>query len=143
MEVTNLLSYRGEIPQSELNSVAKDMQEYIKTQGGTCKGNPITGIYGMKNNNLIDIEVLIPIDKCIPTNELYSLKEKLKIVNAVTVTHTGSPDTLQESCNELNSYIIAHNYQPITIGYNRVETSQGDNNNFYIKVYVGINPNII
>lgn len=143
LEVKNLLSCRKLTYQSDLNTVVKEMQEYIKTKGAVCIDNPITGVFGVERDGRIDVEVLIPIDKYIVTNEEYRFKEEFKLVNAITVTHTGNPSTLQDSCDELNSYIIKHRYQPVTICYNRAEKREENVDELCIKVYIGLNPNIV
>lgn len=147
LEVDNLLSFRGKILQSELNQILIEMKSYVEEQGAMCIGNPITATYEVLNFEegiLIDVELLLALDKIINGNEKFYFKHKLKIVNAVMVKHIGSPATLQQSCNDLNNYISDKKLIPITIGYNvTLQNLNSSQNNFEIHVYVGINPNVL
>lgn len=44
-------------------------------------------------------------------------KKKIRIVNAVVPKHTGNPSGLQETCNQLNQYMLEKQMVPITVGY--------------------------
>lgn len=143
LETEHLLCFRGEVTNAELESIGQDMESVIKNAGGRRVGFPITATYGM-NNGKMDIELLIPVDRCMDDIKKYGYKKQLKIVNAVVASYKGHPRGLQEACNQLNQHIIDHGLQPITVGYNVTKkTDMLNPENTEIDVYVGITPNIL
>lgn len=143
LEMENLMSFRGKVRQQELEKIGNDLELQVKTSGAERVGYPITVTYGIEGD-LIDVEVLLPINKRVPSTGKYVFKEKLLITNALMVKHVGNPAGLQAVCNELNSYIMENKLVPITAGYNVTRKVDMLNpNNIEIDVYVGISPNIL
>lgn len=143
LNVTNLLSYRGKLKQTELENIGKEMESYIQSVGAKRVGNPITATYELEGDE-IDIELLMPIDKSIESMDKFDFKNQIKIVNAVVASYIGHPMGLQDACNQLNQYIMERRLQPITVGYNVTKkTDMLNPENTEIDVYVGISPNIL
>lgn len=143
LNVANVLSYKGKVKQAELENVGKEMESYIQKAGAKRVGNPTTATYAVEGD-MIDIELLMPIDKSIDSTDKFVFKNQIKIVNAVVACYKGHPLGLQEACNQLNQYIVEHKLQPITVGYNVTKkTDMLDPENTEIDVYVGISPNIL
>ena len=143
LNVTNILSLREKIKQSELDVIGKEMECYIYSLGAKKFGTPITATYGVEGD-MYDMEILMPVDRSIISTDRFVFKKQIKIVNAVTVSYKGHPMGLQEACNQLNQYITEHRLQPITVGYNVTkELDMLNLDNTQIDVYVGISPNIL
>ncbi len=143
LQVVNLLSYRGKVKQAEFENIGKEMESYIQNIGAKRVGNPITATYALEGD-LIDIELLIPINKSIDSTDKFVFKNQIKIVNAVIAAYKGHPIGLQDACNQLNQYIIEHKLQPVTVGYNVTKkTDMLNPENTEIDVYVGISPNTL
>ena len=143
LEIQNLISFRGKLTQNEIESVGKDMEEFVVSAGARRVGNPITATYGIESDK-IDVELLIPVDKQVECSQCYTYKERIRIVNAVVAKYTGSPMGLQGACNELNQYIIEHKLMPVTVGYNltkKVDITNPENTE--VDIYVGISQNIL
>lgn len=143
LEVNNILTFRGKVKPQELDSIVKDMELKMKDVGIERVGKPITATYAMDNEG-VDVEVLLPINKSMGNIGIYKFKERIKIVNAVLLSYKGNPAGLQNACNELNRYMAENQLQPITVGYNitkHIDTINVENTE--IDVYVGINPNIL
>lgn len=143
LEMEHLISFRGKITQTEIESVGKDMEMFVAQAGANRVGNPVTATYGIEAGK-IDMELLLPVDKQIECSEKYAYKERIRIVNAVVAKYTGNPNGLQDACNELNQYIMEHKLVPVTVGYNitrRVDNANLENTE--IDVYVGISQNIL
>ncbi|WP_310601577.1 AraC family transcriptional regulator [Anaerosporobacter sp.] len=147
IEEKNLLSIRKNVTQQEIEQVLTEMHSYIKESGAEIVGKTITATHGISSNKgytILDLEILIPLDKEILTGNIYSFKKNFKITNAIKVTHKGNPALLDETCNELNQYIARNKLVPITVGYNMTLTADNkDKNNTEIEIYVGISPNIL
>jgi len=141
--IENLFSFRGKVKQAELDAISQDLEKQIKLSGAERIGYPITATYGIEGN-LIDVEILIPINKKISSMGQYVYKEKLLITNALVARHVGNPIGLQQTCNELNQYIAENGLVPITVGYNVTRKIDAVNvENTEIDIYVGISPNIL
>jgi hypothetical protein len=143
LNVENLLSYRGKIKQSDIENIGKDMEDYIKSKGGNRIGNPITVTYAVEDD-MVDVELILPVDRMIASSEKFRFKDRIKIINAVVAEYIGNPRGLQYAANQLNTFIVEQKLQPITCGYNvtkKVDISNPDNTE--IDLYVGINPNVL
>lgn len=143
LEIDNLFSYRGKIKSAELEEIGKKMEEKVNLAGAKRIGMPITVTYGVENDTM-EIEILLPIDRKISSTIEFCYKEKIKIVNALVAKHKGNPMKFQNTCNELNQYIAENKLVPITAGYNVTKkTNPIDIEDTEIDVYVGISPNIL
>lgn len=143
LNVANVLSFKGKIRQTEFENIGKEMELYIHNSGAKRVGNPITATYGIEND-VIEVELLMPIDMSIDSKDRFVFKNQIKIVNAVVASYKGNPMGLQDACNQLNQYIMEHKLQPITVGYNVTKkTDMLNPENTEIDVYVGISPNIL
>lgn len=143
LEVEKLFSYRGKIRQADLEGIGKEMENEVISAGAKRMGMPITVTYGVEND-IMEVEILLPIDKKINNTGKFCYKEKIKIVNALMAKHRGNPMQLQNTCNELNRYIVEHNLVPITAGYNvTTKVNPLDVEDTEVDVYVGISPNIL
>ena len=143
LEIKNLLSVRAKARPQEVEKMGSDLESQVKAAGAERIGYPITVTHGVEGD-LIDVEILLPVNKAIPSTGNYVFKEKILITNALKAKHTGNPAGLQMTCNELNRYIIENKLQPITAGYNvtrRVDMLNPENTE--VDVYVGISPNIL
>ena len=143
LKLNNLLSYRGKILQSELESIGRDMELKINEKGAKRIAYPIMATYGI-DGAFVDMEILIPVSNEIESIGEYKFKKELKIVNAVMMSYKGNSVGLQDACNELNKYIETNKLQPITVGYNVTQSVDIHNiENTVSNIYVGINPNIL
>lgn len=84
-------------------------------------------------------EFLVPIDREFRSNENYSFKECVMLVNAARLRHYGSFGTICKSLAELNDYIEKKSLTPITAPY-IVERDPSDN---AYDIYIGISENIV
>ena len=143
LNVANVLSYKGKVKQAELENVGKEMESYIQNVGAKRVGNPIVATYAIEGAT-VDVELLMPIDMIINSKDKFVFKNQIKIVNAVVAAYKGHPIGLQDTCNQLNQYIMEHKLQPVTVGYNVTKkTDMLNPENTEIDVYVGISPNIL
>lgn len=143
LELNNVLSFRGKIKQAELEAVGKALEQEAVLAGAKVVGNPVSATYAVEQDE-IDIELLLPIDREITPQEKYVFKKEIRIVNAAMVAYKGNLTGLQEACNELNQYMLEHKMQPITVGYNVTKYIDPMNlDNTEVEIYVGVSPNII
>lgn len=114
LEVNHIVSFRGKVKAEELNTIGKELESMVAKAGAGKTGSVITATYSMEGE-VMDIELLQPVDR-----------------------------KVQDTCNELNQYMMDNQLMPITAGYNVTRNVDPINiENTEIDVYVGINPNIV
>lgn len=145
----NVLSFKGKVTQQQMEEEMVKIGQVLKKLDVQKDGPVTTAIYAIEQvgvEQLMDIEILIPLDKKIELPKEYTLKPTIKIVNALYIRHQGHPGKLQETINKLNEYILEHKKHVITATYNvtlRNAMRQEELNDMIIDVYVGCNPCIL
>lgn len=149
LEMKNVLSFRGKMTQQEFAAKSKDF-ERIMLEAGAAKAAPVvTTTYAVEQGPMgpvMDVEILIPLDKQIQAPAGYTFKPRFLLTNAVMVHHIGHPSKLQESVNALNAYITEHQLVPITSGYNvtvKEAKTPLELDPMEVNVYVGVSPNLL
>lgn len=100
----------------------------------------------MVNEQVMDIEILIPMDRETKPPNKYTFKPVIKIVNALCIRYEGHPDGLRDTINRLNAYIIGRKKQIITATYNvtvKDTKKQVELNDMIIDIYVGCSTCIV
>lgn len=115
----------------------------IKENNANKNGYVVTSTFAIEvvdNQQIMDIKILVPLDKEITVPDGYVFKKQFKLTNAVKIRHEGNPALMQSSANELTKYISDKGLTPITSGYNvtvKEPTSQADIDNMIVDIYVG------
>ncbi len=145
----NVLSLRKKMTQRQLDQEMEKIGEFLQSNGATQAGPIVTVTFSIETKNeepLLDMEILVPMDKELELSGDYVFKPLFKVTNAVYARHKGNPAKLQNTYNEMLSFIQENNLQQITVGYNVLinEPMPGLTlDDMIIDVYIGINPNIL
>lgn len=131
LEAETLLSQTADIQEIAVFQALEHIKRNIHVLGFQICGNIIIA----KQKEFF--EFLIPVDKEFKSNEHYSFKKRIKLVNAARMRHYGSFVKIENSLTELNEYIAEKNLVPITIPY-IVEKENIDN---VYDIYIGISEN--
>ena len=132
-------------------NVSKDiLNAFVIVDNGLRKTSPIvTATFEIKNVNsqqILDMEILLPIDRAIEPSGEYRFKKVFHLVNAVYAQHRGSPALLQDTYNQMIAYIQENKLQQITAAYNvnvsELQSSQSMDK-MVIDVYIGVNPSLL
>lgn len=148
-EMENVISFRGKVTQQQMSQVVKEMEQIISENSAEKNGYSVTATFSIENNGsqpIMDIEVLIPLNKEIRVPSDYKFKPIFRLNNAVKIRHQGNPAMLQNSANELMKYIADHKLTPITTGYNvtvQEPTNPNDIDSLIVDMYVGVSDNIL
>ncbi|WP_124098844.1 DUF5085 family protein [Ruminococcus sp. Marseille-P6503] len=149
LEMKNVVSFRGKVTQQKMEEVMRSFENLIQENNACRTGPTVTATYAVEDefgHSVMDIEVLIPVDKKITTNSEFKFKPLFRLNNAVKIRHKGNPALLQNSVNELMQYINSHKLMPITAGYNvtvQEPANQNDIDNLIVDMYVGVCDNIL
>lgn len=149
LELKNVLSYRGKLTQQELIGKSREIEHLLREYQVEQTMRAVTTTFAVEQTAtgpLIDVEILVPLDREISAPAGYTWKPHFLLANAVVVKHKGNPAGLQNSIDDLNAYIAEHQLVPITTGYNvtmRDAKTPADLDSVEIAVYVGISPNIL
>lgn len=148
-EMKNVISYRAKMTQKEMNSAMNRLMTLINDNGLTQSGYITTSTFSIEkvgSTELIDIEILCPVDKICRLPQEYTFKPVFRLVNAVKITNKGDPANLQTTADLLISYINENNLTPITSMYNvtvRGPKSPADIDNMVVDMYIGVSDNIL
>lgn len=141
-EMDALVSKSGKFNVMNFQKALMDMiaafKDYARSNG-ECLITTTKALEMVNGEQIMDVEMLIPINYRIPMDAPYQYKEKLKITNAL-YTKVTDVAQLQNTLNEINQYIADNNMQPITSAY-LVQSKQ--ENQPCVEVYIGLNPNIL
>lgn len=141
-EISNLVSLSNKYIvnefQTALFGLVNNYKDYAPNNG-ECIITTTKSIEEINSEQVIDVEILLPVSYRIPVEEPYIFKKNIKITNAL-YTKVEDVIKIQEALNEVNQYIIDNTLQPITSAY-LVQTKQ--DNKTFIEIYVGLNPNIL
>lgn len=149
LEMENVISFRGKVTQQQMSQIVKEMEQIISENSAEKKGSSATATFAVESNGsqpMMDIEILIPLNKEIHVPSDYKFKPIFRLNNAVKIRHQGNPAMLQNSANELMKYIADHQLTPITTGYNvtvQEPTNQNDVDSLIVDMYVGVSDNIL
>lgn len=149
LEMENVISFRGKVTQQQMPQIVKEMEQIINENSAEKKGYSATATFAVENNGsqpIMDIEVLIPLNKEIQVPSNYQFKPIFRLNNAVKIRHQGDPVMLQNSANELMKYITDHKLTPITTGYNvtvQEPANPNDVDSLIVDMYVGVSDNIL
>lgn len=149
LKFENLLSLKGKIRQSDIPDEMMKIGKYLRKKGIRKKGPIITTTFDMEmvdEEPILDMEILVPLNKHLELDEGYKLKKTFNLVNAVSIRHEGDPNQLQDAYNRLLSYIETNRLQRITPVYNVYVndlTAEQSLEEMIIDVYIGINPSIL
>lgn len=124
--------------QKNLIEMGNSYKDYA-IRGGEYMITTTKAIEFINGEQVMDVEMLLPVNYCMPVEAPYKFKNKIKLTNAL-YTRVADPSLLQEALNEINEYISEKKLQSITSAY-LIQSMQDKKP--CIEVYVGLNPNML
>lgn len=141
-EIENVISRSGKFTTAEfqgaLMETVKEFKEYATNKGESVI-TTTRSVEVVDNQQILDVEILFPVNYKVTCKEPYEFKNKIKIANAL-YTKEDDISKLLDTLNQINQYILDNKLQPITSAY-LVQSNQ--NNKAITDIYIGINPNIL
>lgn len=145
LELCNVVSYRSTISRKDFDKEISDMFQFVSENNANCIGSPVTSTRSV-DDSLMDVEILMPIDRNLDLSGKYIFKPIIKIYDAVKIRHCGKPENLENTADELIRYINERNLTPITPGYNvtvNIPSDFSDANDLIMDMYVGVSDNLL
>ena len=148
-EMKNVISYRAKMTQQEVNDVMNRMGTFIQENGLNKSGCVTTTTFTVENTGgtqLMDIEILCPVDKACDVPQGFTFKHEFRLSNAAKITHKGNPANMQESVNKLIGYLNQNKLTPVTSLYNvtvNEPKTPMDIDNMIVDMYIGVTDNIL
>ncbi len=145
----NCLSYRKKATPIEMQESLGKIINYLKENNIKKDGPVVTTTFAVEqvdNQQLIDMEFLIPIDRVVDLPDEYQFKKEFRLANALYTRYQGNPQMIEHVYNELMKYINDNNLQQITSAYN-VQVQEFEPRNsldeLITDIYIGINLNLL
>ncbi len=149
LKVENVLSLRKRMTQEEINTEMGKIGKFLQDNEIKKAGSIVTATFAIEENSgqpLMDMEILVPIDKKFDFPGEYIFKPLFHIFDAIYARHEGNPATLQNTYNEILEYIQQNKLQQITAGYN-VQVKDFlpgmTADEIVIDVYIGVSRNVL
>ena len=148
-KMENVLSIRKKMSQPEIQQVLSDIGNTIKEASANKSGPVVTTTFGMEQTPtgpILDMEILVPLDKEVTVQEPYIFKPIFDLKYAVYARHEGNPQLLQNTLNQMMAYIKENKLSQITSVYsvNIKELKQGDSmDDMVTDLYIGVNPSVL
>jgi effector-binding domain-containing protein len=144
-KLENLLTIRKKMLQNDVNNEIMNIGKLLHEKNIKKNGPVITATYAVELQNgqpLMDVEIMLPINRKIDLPEEYKFKEEFFLQNAIYAKYIGNPSLLPGIYSEIKNYIGTNNLKQITPAYNvyiNNESKTQSIDNMEIDVYVGIN----
>ena len=142
--VEQVITYMGKVNNKLLNNVMEQLFSAINDAGLKINGSTITAIHSIENDcgdQIIDIEIIVPINGVMTSTDEFVYRDRFEINNALMFRHIGNPQTMNTEMQEFNQYIKNNNFKPVTPFYNvtvRSASSPSEIDNIIMDIYVGV-----
>ena len=145
LNMENLISFKKRLRASELQEHVERLLAYAESYGAKKLGGGVSATYEV-NGDVMDIEMYFPIDKAIPSNDVFVFKPLLRLENCVKSNYKGHPQFVENTMKALNDFIVTNQFVPISVGFTVTVKDIIDPKDielFEVDIYVSISPNVI
>lgn len=146
IEFENALSYTTKVEANKLPALLGYIVQNTDALGLEITGNlvfTITGFHEFTDKCILDIEILIPVNKAFLSSERYIYKPRFRLVNAVSCRIDSSIRELIDIRIRLSEYLIDNNLKAISNIYYIVSFSDRGTEIEYYEAVVSVNENIM
>lgn len=148
LKLENVLSLRKKMTREELQQEMVKIGNFMQQKGLKKNGPVVTTTFSIDQTGtspILDMEILVPLDKEFSLSEPYCMKNVFHLKHAVYVRHEGNPQLLQNTLNSMVEYIQNRNLQQITPAYTATisDPKPGDGlDKLIVDTYIGINTSV-
>ena len=104
IRLENLLSLRKKMTQQQINEEMMNIGKFLQENNIKKNGPIVTATFAIEEANgqpLLDMEILVPMEREAALPEKYKLKPVFHLVNAVYARDLGNPAQLQNTYKEI------------------------------------------
>ncbi len=147
VKLHNLLSYRHKIKEEDIDNEFAEMATFIDENDLNQVGGIITTVHKLdRESDLLDMEIMIPIENSTDNLSKYTIKPVFHLINALYLSYQGNPSDLSNAHQKIFKYVAANKLQPITPLYNfysnKIEEAQSLEE-LKVDLLIGINPSVL
>ena len=142
--MSNLLSYRTRVEAFRLADLIRFASQNIDAMDLVQSGDIIFSILEEINEphiSILDVELLIPVDRRFKSNVHYVFKPVFKLENAVMLKYCGKFSEVSSAAGILLEYLMQNHMQAITKIYYVVRTLHDDTG--VVDIMAGVNGNYV
>ena len=146
IEFENALSYTTKVEVNKLPALLGYIVQNTDALGLEITGNivfSITGFHEFTDKCVLDIEILIPVNKAFLSSERYGFKPRFRLANAVTYRIDSSIHELIDARIRLLEYLIGNNLNAVSNIYYIVSFFDRSTEIEYYVAAVSVNENIL
>lgn len=139
IQLSNLLSYNTKVKHSDILKLTKYISDNLHVLDLTKNDNIIFAEKEHENDEMVDVEILVPVKGKVEECSEYDYKPIFKLSNAVIIRHEGSLKDLPITESLLNDFIKEHDFQPSAGPYYIVvRNGSNDSDDCIIDICIGI-----
>ncbi|MCL2020020.1 MAG: hypothetical protein FWG70_09715 [Oscillospiraceae bacterium] len=147
---SNVLSYTAKVRKDDICALLEQIRRKTEVSGYKICGRIIStekkenNEFNEFNDGVIEVELLVPIDRHSESTAEYKYKSQFKLLNAVKVRYEGDICEIRKGVLLLDEYLNENNLEPITGCYFSYIQAYADSPESVIAdIYVGINTNVL
>ncbi len=142
-ENKNLLSYKTRVELEKMPELISYVENNIDAIDLSIVGDIIFSVDEAAkelNVSIVDVELLIPVNRRFVSSSRYVFKPVFRLENAVLVKYCGHFYELPDAHQKISEYLLSNKLQPITKIYHVLRRMHEDKG--VIDMFVGINGNL-
>lgn len=116
-KIINVLTFRKKINQQTAMCITQQIDSILLQNGAQKTGNTVSITHGISVENgqqIIDLEMMIPLDRKINAPDGFDFMPEFSLTNALQMRIEGNPQQLQTAIQKFAEYIRNKNFKPST-----------------------------
>ena len=139
IQLNNLISYNTKVKHSDILKLTQYISDNLHVLDLKKNDNIIFAEKDHVNDEMVNVEILIPVKGKIEKCREYDYKPIFKLNNAVIIRHEGNLNDLPQTENILHNFIKEHDFQASTQPYYIVvRNGTVDSDDCIIDICIGI-----
>lgn len=140
IQLNNLISYNTKVKHSDILKLTQYISDNLHVLDLKKNDNIIFAEKDHVNDEMVNVEILIPVKGKIEKCNEYDYKPIFKLNNAVIIRHEGTLENLPQTESILHDFIKEHNFETSTAPYYIViRNSTKYSDDCIIDICIGIN----
>lgn len=146
IDIENVLSYKTTVDVTKLGSLIGYVRRNADALEQEVNGKIIFTAFesiGDMSRKVLDVEILLPVNKPFKSTDRYVFKPKFKLVNAISARFCGLRTGITSINAEMTRYLAANNLSAISNIYYVDANSRDNADDEIFDAYVSVNENVV